>query len=259
MTALVPRNRIYGWKPDALDFRDRMYAAVKKPLKALPPRVDLREFDGPIFDQGNIGSCTAQALAGDHIFEQRKQNAATGTLGEMFIPSRLFIYWNERFLENSVQSDSGAMIRDGIKVLKNIGVCKETLWGYDRDFRQKPSKKAFEDARKRTISQYLRITSLDELRSCLADKDPVVFGFAVYESFESAAVEKTGIVPMPQYSERMLGGHAVLAVGYDDAVKRVIVKNSWGAGWGDKGYFYLPYGFIEDTDLSDDFWSIVHI
>jgi C1A family cysteine protease len=254
MATLIPRKHIYGWKADTPDFKDRMFSMVRKPLQALPPKVDLREFCGPILNQGNLGSCTAHALAADYMFQERKQQKP-----DMFLPSRLFIYWNERYLENSVDSDSGAMIRDGIKVLNKIGVCQEKLWGYDKDFRKKPTPAAFLDAKKRTISQYLRIDGLDDLRSCLANGNPVVFGFSVYESFESATVERTGIVPMPSFDEAALGGHAVLAVGYDDAVRRIIVQNSWGADWGDKGFFYLPYGYILDRNLSDDFWTIVHV
>jgi C1A family cysteine protease len=100
------------------------------------------------------------------------------------------------------------------------------------------------------------LNTLPQLKGCLASGSPVVFGFSVYESFESAAVAKTGTMPMPKPSEKQLGGHAVLAVGYDDAQERVIIRNSWGTGWGKKGCFTMPYAYITDDNLCDDFWTI---
>jgi C1A family cysteine protease len=83
-----------------------------------------------------------------------------------------------------------------------------------------------------------------------------VFGFSVYESFESATVAKSGVLNMPKPGERQVGGHAVCAVGYDDAAKRVLVRNSWGPAWGKKGYFTMPYDYVANRNLSDDFWTV---
>ena len=94
------------------------------------------------------------------------------------------------------------------------------------------------------------------MKSCLAMGLPFVFGFAVYEHVVSAAVAKTGILRMPKADERMLGGHAILAVGYDDAHRRLLFRNSWGAGWGRQGYGEMPYAYLETRSLSDDFWAI---
>ncbi len=94
------------------------------------------------------------------------------------------------------------------------------------------------------------------MRTCLADGYPFVFGFTVYESFESATVARTGRANLPKPGEKVLGGHAVMAVGYNDKQKRFIVRNSWGTGWGKKGYFTMPYAYLDDRDLSDDFWTI---
>jgi len=106
------------------------------------------------------------------------------------------------------------------------------------------------------VYQRLNSAIISTLKGCLASGYPFVFGFTVYQSFESAQVAKTGIVPMPAPHEAVVGGHAVLAVGYDDASQQFIVRNSWGDGWGIKGYFMMPYGYLTDTSLSDDFWTV---
>ena len=171
--------------------------------------------------------------------------------------SRLFIYYNERVIEHTVQEDSGAMIRDGIKTLVKQGVCSERSWPYViAKFAKKPGAACYKEARDHQVTVYARLETADEMRACLADGFPFVFGFSVYESFESATVARTGVAPMPRRNEKLLGGHAVLAVGYDDARKRFLVRNSWGTGWGMKGYFTLPYDYLGDRNLCDDFWTI---
>lgn len=171
--------------------------------------------------------------------------------------SRLFVYYNERVIEHSVAADSGAMLRDGIKSLAKQGVCAESLWPYNiAQFAKKPTPACYTQGLQHTISSYQRLSTTDDMRSCLAGGVTFVFGFTVYESFESATVAKTGNVPMPRASERTLGGHAVCAVGYDDATKRFICRNSWGIYWGQKGYFTIPYAYLANRNLSDDFWTI---
>jgi C1A family cysteine protease len=100
------------------------------------------------------------------------------------------------------------------------------------------------------------VRSLPQLRGCLAEGFPFIFGFTVYESFESDAVASTGVAPMPGPGERVLGGHAVLAVGYDDADQRFLVRNSWGTKWGNGGYFTMPYAYLTERNLSSDFWTL---
>jgi C1A family cysteine protease len=95
-----------------------------------------------------------------------------------------------------------------------------------------------------------------QMKGCLASGYPFVFGFSVYESFESPAVTKTGVVPLPSPGESMLGGHAVLAVGYDDERQRFLAMNSWGSAWGERGYFTIPYTYLTDAGLSADFWTV---
>jgi C1A family cysteine protease len=245
------RKVVYGWLPDIPDNRDHMYGAVRKIPKKLPAQSDLRPGCSPVEDQQELGSCTANALAGALEFLMKKDKVKFADM------SRLFIYYNERVIEHSVKTDAGAMIRDGIKTLVKQGACPEMSWPYTiAKFAVKPTKTCYTEALGYQILSYARLNILDDMRACLADGFPFVFGFSVYEGFESPQVARTGIVEMPKAGERMLGGHAVLAVGYDDAAKRVIVRNSWGAGWGLKGYFTLPYDYVANRNLSDDFWTI---
>jgi C1A family cysteine protease len=249
----VRNPRWYGWIPDLPDSRDRLYAAPLAALGPLPPMIDLRANCPPVYDQGQLGSCTANAIGGALEFDQIKQ-----ALGDIFIPSRLFIYYNERVIEGTVNDDSGAMLRDGIKTVAKQGAPHEQIWPYTiAKFRTRPSTAAFKDAAKHPALLYQRVArSLDELRGCLASGFPFVFGFTVYDSFESAAVAKSGNAPMPKPGESALGGHAVGAVGYDDDKQWFVARNSWGAKWGQAGYFTLPYDYLLDENLSDDFWTI---
>ena len=214
--------------------------------------MDLRAGCSPVENQKTLGSCTANALVGALEFLEKKANCAP------FIDlSRLFIYYNEREIEGTVSADSGAFLRDGIKSLVNLGVCDEKLWPYlITKFMKKPPAVCYETAMKHTITSYHRLSTVDEMRACLADGFPFVFGFTVYESFESLEVEKSGVLDMPKPSERSVGGHAVMAAGYDDKSKRFLVRNSWDTNWGQGGYFTIPYDYLGNRNLSDDFWTI---
>ena len=176
----------------------------------------------------------------------------------VFAPSRLFIYFNERVMEHSVASDAGARIRDGIKAVSKQGVCSETVWPYDvARFAEKPPVAAYQEALGQRALQYQTVLRrITQMKGCLAAGFPFVFGFTVYTAFESKAVERTGVVDLPHGGEKLLGGHAVLAVGYDDATQRFIVRNSWGEKWGQAGYFTMPYAYLLSADLASDFWTI---
>jgi C1A family cysteine protease len=267
MTTPTPQPRKisqYGWIPDLPDARDHMFSAPRLAIANPPPKADLRAGMPAVYDQGQIGSCTANAIAGAVEFDLLRQQLAD------FMPSRLFIYYNERAMEGSIGSDAGAMIRDGVKSVAKQGVCPETEWPYDATpadgdglfptgapAAAKPSDSAYQDALQTRATSYQRLVqNLDQLKGCLATGYPFMFGFSVYESFESEDVAKTGDAPMPGPDEQLLGGHAVLAVGYDDETQRFLVRNSWGSGWGQEGYFTLPYTYLTTHGLATDFWTV---
>jgi C1A family cysteine protease len=244
----------HGWLPDLPDHRDHLYAAPPRIITKLPTSVDLRKNCPPVYDQGQLGSCTANSIGAAVQFEQLKQKKKS------FVPSRLFIYYNERVMEHSVNSDSGAQIRDGIKSVNKLGVCPETLWPYDegkKKFMEKPVTACYKEALKNQVVSYQRVMqTLMQLKGCLADGYPFVFGFSVYDSFYNDKVNKTGRMDLPGPKEKSEGGHAVMAAGYDDKIQCFIIRNSWGKDWADKGYFYMPYAYITDSNLADDFWTI---
>ena len=245
-----PTKYGYGWIPDIPDTRDLLYAAIKPKKVKLPLSVDLRGFCSAVENQGALGSCTANALVGNIEFLDNKDGDS-----EYTDKSRLFIYYNERVLEHTVDSDSGAMLRDGIRTLHTDGVCPESDWPYAiAQFAKKPSPGCYQSAKSHRIASYHRLLTHSDRIACLSEGFPFVFGFAVYESFESPETAKTGIAQMPKKNERMIGGHAVLAVGYDQKAKRFLAKNSWGTSWGMNGYCTIPFEYLDA--LADDFWTI---
>lgn len=259
--AKTRRIKGLGWIPDIPDARDFMYKVPAK-LKAepLPKKVDLRTTKklSPIKDQGDLGSCTANAINACIEFVERKQ-------GQKFIPlSRLYLYYNERVMINTVNEDSGALLRDGIKSVNQVGVCSEAIWPYDiSKFAQKPPAKAERYDHFHKVLRYERLShDLRVLKACLVEGYPFVFGFAVYSSFDN--VGPNGLMPMPDLNrERVEGGHAVYGAGYDDDIlfsngRRggFIIPNSWDTTWADKGYFYMPYDFITNYNFTRDFWTI---
>lgn len=249
-----PKRR-YNCKKDHRDIRDYHFMALKPRAGVVPASVDLRSKMSPVVDQGNLGSCTANAIASG--LREYLIIAGGGVLVRL---SRLFLYYKEREIEGTIGEDSGAEIRDGMKVLQQTGVCPESIWPYIiKKFTKAPSKEATAAAGQYKINAYHRVNNLDELKIALADGQPVVIGFEVYDSFESEDVAKTGIVPMPADDQALLGGHAVCAVGYSekplDGMNEgyVIVRNSWGSSWADGGYCYMPYSVF--NKLVMDMWT----
>lgn len=249
--------RNYTWRPDVPDYRDFKFSETFAPAKdllgksTLPSSVDLRAKMSSVEDQGQLGSCTANALVGSLEFLEGRKHET------MIDLSRLFVYYNERVIEGTVSSDSGAMLRDGIRSLAKQGVCSEKIWPYKiANFKLKPTPPCYSDALARKITSYHRLHTIADMRACLASGFPFVFGFTVYSAFESAEVAKTGVLNMPQPGESYLGGHAVCAVGYDDTSMRLLVRNSWGKDWGQQGYFTMPYDYVASRELADDLWVV---
>jgi C1A family cysteine protease len=239
----MPR-RHYGWKRDLPAAYPRWAAPLVR--GTLPASVDLRSRFPAAYDQADLGSCTANALAGLLQFD-----------GEPDMPSRLFIYYNERLIEGTTSDDAGAAIADSVRAVAQYGYCREATWLYDtRRFAERPPQAAYSEAQPHRITDYGKLDQTAEaLKGALPAGRPVTFGFDVYESFESAAVAKSGVMPMPRPGEKILGGHAVLLVGYDDNRQAFLVRNSWGEGWGLKGYFWMPYAYALSSHASD-FWVV---
>lgn len=219
--------------------------------------VDLRPLLPPVYDQGQLGSCTANAIGAAYQYSQIKQKQVTP-----FVPSRLFIYYNERKDEGTINEDSGAQLATGVKSVSTIGVVPESDWPYNiSKFTVVPPNSCYVTSKSHKCTNYYRVApnSLAQIKQALINGFPVIFGMAVYASMESVTVAHTGVVPMPQPNEECLGGHAVLIVGFNDNTKTVIVRNSWGSSWGQKGYFTLPYAYITNPQLTCDFWVLMQV
>jgi C1A family cysteine protease len=238
-----------GYIPDLGDHRDHTFKVAAD--LALPPLVDLRDQDSPIEDQGQLGSCTSFATGAAIRFARRKEGLPD------FVTSHLFLYYNSRSIF-SKSADSGATIRDAIKAAGKTGDCPESEWPYNiSQFAVKPPAQCYTDALQDRALKYQRIgQSLVQMKNCLAQGLPFVIGISVYESFEGQQAEQTGMIPLPKNNEQLLGGHALLVLGYRDSDLHFIVRNSWGANFGDSGYVYLPYAYLQDTNLASDFWCI---
>ena len=224
------------------------------PHQVLPASVDLRTNKAmpPVYDQGQLGSCTANSLGSLIQFND----------GSFGTPSRLFIYYNERKMEGDIPDDNGAELSDGVKSLQKWGVCPETEWPYIiNKFATAPPAQTYTDALKhRAIVVQSIHDDAQSMKSALALGHPFCVGISVFESFESDAVAASGVVPMPnQATEQNLGGHAVAVVGYDDHKQVWILRNSWGSGWGQHGYFTLPYAYLLDPNLASDMWVITSV
>jgi C1A family cysteine protease len=242
---------IKGWKPDVPDQRDLRFKPRNMGRQAR--EFDLRDRFFRCWQQGSLGSCTAQTVAAACLFRDvfDRDNS-------IVVPSRLFIYYATRSIEGTTDTDAGAEIRNAIKSVVKFGYPPEESWPYlTSRFSKKPPAKAFKIASTEKIRKYERVSrEISHFRKALIDGFPIALGFSVYESIYQGKVEKTGMIPLPKRKEKLEGGHAVLAVGYSDSRKALIIRNSWGTAWGQNGYGFLPYEFIENPDLSDDFWLI---
>ena len=238
--------RKFGALRDVHDVRDRMYRA-SPPARSIPLHVDLREWCGPIKDQGEEGSCTGHAFSSAREWIARKYEKASPIL------SPQCLYVEELVADGSFPKDEGASPRTGCQVLTAKGCCEASLYPYVAGKLTAPTAAQAQNALEYKTGAYHRIGSLRDFLGCLADPTPwpVLVGFVVYEPFMTQQVADTGIVPSPQSDEPRQGGHAVLCLGYDFANQLALMQNSWGDGWGQEGYFWMPFDAIKapDTDL----------
>jgi len=264
-----------GWRRDIPDLRDFTAdsAAVREilgksgPLKkavgAPPSAIDLQAWCPPIEDQEDLGSCTANA--GVALLEYFQRRA----FGQHLDASRLFLYKATRDLLGWT-GDTGAYLRTTMKAMVLFGVPPEAYWEYQvSQFDDEPPAFCYAFAQNYQTIKYYRhdpagvapAQVLKRVKTSLAAGLPAMFGFSVYSSIPGMG-SGTGDIPFPQPGDSLLGGHAVVAVGYDDARTigdkqgALLIRNSWSTGWGDAGYGWLPYAYVEQG-LAVDFWSLV--
>jgi C1A family cysteine protease len=229
--------------------------------ETLPEQVDLTPYFPAVYNQGKLNTSTVNAIAAVLEYDRIKQRSI------VFTPSRLFIDYNARKKTRDIQT-SGVQIIEAIKALETYGVCPEPLWTYsdnDAKLKQEPPAICYENALNYKSISYSQLDgSVEQLKTCLAEGYPVVFSLSVYTAFASKTVAQTGILDLPDFdTEECLGNHIVVAVGYDDTAKKVIVRNSWGKDWGQKGYFTIPYDYFtvvddQENSLVCDFWKITN-
>lgn len=239
-----------AWKPDIPDFRDYRFKITKNQVKTLPKSVDLSARAPSVRDQKSGGACTGFATRGIFAYVSMKEL-------QKFDPSPLFIYYNARKLGGNVQLDEGAYLRDSVKSVVKFGVCGEVYWPYRvGKITVSPTQTSYKEALGHQALKYQRLDNRDinQLKVSISLGIPFVCGISCYSNMFTAEVERTGVVPSPSGS--LEGGHAIWFLGYNDRTKLFKFQNSWSAGWGDRGYGYLPYSYLTDPDLADDFWNI---
>jgi C1A family cysteine protease len=256
----MPELHLKGWKRDKPDTRDFKYRTLYTvPRSELARKSDMRPDMSQVENQGHTGSCTANSAVGTMEYLKRDRlNRRVLCMKVRRDLSRLFLYYNTRAIEGTVDVDSGASIRNTVKALAKQGVCYARSWPYvESRFDEKPDEDCYKEAERYKIVSYYRVESVDEALNALAQKLPVCFGALLYESFNDVA--RTGKVKLPEPGERTIGAHAMLLVGYkmdEDGNGDFIVRNSWGEGWGLGGYCYLPFGYCTFGGRVDDFWVI---
>lgn len=239
------KSSFFKVKADWPDWRDKHYnfARAASPRE----RVDLRPWASPVEDQLHLGSCVGQAVVGAYELLLNKKDKTKFT-----DLSRLFVYYNARLLDNAVDEDVGAYVRDGIKAVNKYGVCSELTWPYLIDrFANPPSVKSYEEGLTRIIENYYRVNTVEDMIDALNADIPVVTSMNVYDSFYELDNPSTTILPMPKSSEDLIGGHAVTFVGYDLPKKLFLARNSFGEDWAMDGYFWVPFDYAE-KDFMDN-------
>lgn len=234
---MTSKYKILKIHPSKHDHRDRIYKASGKHLR---DKVDLREWDSLIENQDQLGSCVGHALTSGYELLLKKKYPDKFT--EL---SRLFVYYNARFLEDTQTKDVGVSLKDALKSVNHIGVCEEKYWPYKLDmFDDKPSIPAYRDAITRTITEYHKLNTLDDVLDSVNDGNPVVIGAMVYTGFMYLD-HNDHVVKSPRSGEKEEGGHAMLIVGYDIPKKMFLIKNSFGKEWGLNGYAWMPFSYAD--------------
>lgn len=260
------RTGRYGWRPDTPDPRDRVFNLEHVVHRAhqLPPSHRLT-LPNPALNQQALGACVGNGTAGALMFDQHAEKQPVDC------PSRLFIYWCARSIEGTTQTDSGAQIRDAIKVVATTGAPPETLWPYSDEnpgpFQERPPLDAFRAAGEHRAIAYHRVLlggPGDPLRSALLSR-PVVFGFMVPARFEDGTWDPARqVLAAPTQGDQWIGGHCVLAHGWDYTrtrfpVDALLVRNSWGTEWGAAGDFWMDAAWFQPHGAVSDLWTITTI
>lgn len=228
---------MYLLRTDSTDFRDYEYTRTKSILR---PVVDLRDWCSRVEDQRDLGSCSGAAVVGAYELILKKDYPEKYT-----DLSSLFVYYNARLLEDSIDKDNGAFIRSAIKAAYKYGLCAESTWPYFTDaFAALPPIACYENAMHRKIKNYHRLSDLDDTLDALNNNHPVMIGVALYTQFNDIT-RGDPVLKMPMEGQDMMGSHAVCAVGYDAERKQLLIKNSFGSSWGMHGYFWMPYEYAE--------------
>lgn len=260
------KGRKFGWKPSLPDVKKKKYSATREMASRVhfPPMIDMRSVMPPIEDQGQLGTCVAHATCAALEFLEL-EGIKEGS-GPVLFPdkqfdqiSRLFLYYNSCAIDGDAGQDNGTTNTSMMKGIAKWGMCRESIWPYDPKMvsKQPPAYTYKEGAQHVVLSSYaLNNSVIDQMKQCLVVGFPFLFGSTIYSSFMSDSAAETGIIPLPKPEEDLLGGHDLCCVGYEDARNSFLVRNSWGEGWGEKGYCWMPYRYLTNPDLTGDLWTI---
>lgn len=245
----------FGWVKDNPDDRD--YTFSLESYSDVPTFFSLKGDMPPVLNQGDLGSCTANGIC-NYLRKLEMLEGIDMEDGICQPRSRLFVYYNERAMEGTVNTDSGAQIRDGIKSINTQGACFESDWPYDiSKFTDKPPPNCYSIASQHKTVTYQRVNQTEtDLKQVLSSGLPVVFGFTVFNTIRNPTVTSSGVIPNPTQNAKQVGGHCVLLTGYNDNRRLFQIQNSWGTDWGDSGFGYMSYDYILDPNLASDFWMI---
>lgn len=246
----------FGYKPSPIQPKDKsIYFRMSPQITSAVERVDLRSSMPPIVNQGDLSACTAVAVATAYQYDLMKAGVHT------FLPSYLFLYYNERVLEECAEEDCGAFIPSGMKSISTLGIAPENWWPYDESkVLDKPTPQAYTEAKKHRCTSYYRVgQSQDQIHQALINGFPIIAGLNLYDSFCTKEVSKSGTMIMPPENDMKAGGHAVVIVGFDNTTQRYVARNSWGTSWGQDGHFTIPYAYLLNPDYCTEMWVMATI